>query len=210
MIKRFVSLKGQPIHKGHCYLIRAMLDDYQAGDELIIGIVNPSPEEPMDLSRNRRPANFHPEKNPLSYFERIVLLTHYLHSLHAEYGASTMAQVIIVPYFIPTIYPLAVMYNYLDIRQNCVEYISNKDEFELGKEKELHEIGVNVKFVEGMRDADGQFFSADKIRDKICQGQDLADDFEPVLFHQMQQHFMFDKIRERVQQRASHQHSTGA
>jgi nicotinamide mononucleotide adenylyltransferase len=38
--KRFVALKGQPIHKGHCYLIEEMLHDASEEEIIMIGIVN--------------------------------------------------------------------------------------------------------------------------------------------------------------------------
>lgn len=198
MIKRFVSLKGQPIHKGHCYLIRKMLDDYEVGDELIIGIVNPYPLERMDLSRNRRPVNFNPSRNPLTYYERGYLLRQYLTSLSSEYDHQITSNILITPYFVQTIHPLSLMYNYLDVKGNCIEYISNKDEFELGKKKELEAIGIKVKFVNALKDSRGEYLGANRIRDNICNNIDVQDSLDPIIFKIMQDKSMFNIIRERV------------
>lgn len=197
----FVSLKGQPIHKGHCFLIENMLNDYKKGDDIIIGIVNPFPLEDLDLSKNRKPENFHPAKNPLSYYERAYLLKSYLVSLFDKYDKKMLSSIIISPYFVPTIHKKSLMYNYLDIKNDSIEYISNKDEFELGKEKELNDIGVSVKFINGLKDKYGEYYSADSIRDKICNDIDTKENFSPVIFDIMQEKNLFNLIKYRVSER---------
>ncbi|NET28422.1 MULTISPECIES: hypothetical protein [unclassified Okeania] len=201
MVTRFVSLKGQPIHKGHCYLIRSMLDEYRQGDDIVIGIVNPYPLDTLDLSRNRKPENFYPSRNPLSYYERTYLLRHYLTSLFVAYDPKIVSSIVITPYFVPTIHSQTLMYNYLDVQINSIEYISDKDQFELGKEEELRQIGISVKFIEALRDKKGQHYSANKIRNDICNQLDTSDAFEPIILRLMESKNLFSTIRERVLER---------
>jgi nicotinamide mononucleotide adenylyltransferase len=195
-MKHFVSLKGQPIHKGHCYLIKTMLSEAEEEDDLIIGIVNPFPHEKMDLSKNKKPENFSPVKNPLTYYERLYVLQTFLKSLYEE-GEKRAFDVLITPYFVPTIFELNQTYNYLDIKHETVEYISNKDAFELGKEKELDAIGVRVRFVNPVCDRLGKALSSDSIRDAIVKGEDVSPYIEPCIINAMNKMNLFEKIKER-------------
>ncbi len=197
-MKRFVSLKGQPIHIGHCHLIMEMLNDYEKGDELIIAIVNPYPLENMDLSRNRKPSNFHPKNNPLTYYERLSLIKTYLSSLIPRYGNHVISEIKITPYFLATIHDKDVMYNYLDIKAPCIEYISNKDSFELGKEKELRELDIDVKFFDAIKTPEGDYVSADNIRSCILDNKSMAHLFDPSIYMEMNNSGLFDVIRNRI------------
>ncbi|MCH9634078.1 MAG: hypothetical protein S4CHLAM7_08170 [Chlamydiae bacterium] len=199
-IKRFVALKGQPIHRGHCDLIKTMLRDASSTDLLMLGIVNPYPLEKMDLSKNRKPENFLVEKNPLTYFERAYLLRQFLVSIEDEFPNLALSNVMITPYFVPTIFALEQVHNYLNIKNNAIEYISDKDLFEKGKEKELHKIGVEVKFVSALKNSLGECYSAEKIRADICEDSLNKDDFEKVIFNCMTNLNLFEVIKSKVKQ----------
>ena len=201
MTTRFMSLKGQPIHRGHCYLIRKVIEEAIREDKVVIAIVNPYPLEKMDLSRNRKPENFSPERNPLSYFERCLLLRRFLTSIALEYSHIDVNQIIVVPYFVPTVFELEQTHNYLDISKDAVEYISSKDEFELGKEAELNSIGVRVRFVSSLKDENGVSYGTSEIREGIQKGENVSRYFDPIIYKAMEQLLLFDAMRRRIRSR---------
>jgi len=188
--KKFVALKGQPIHKGHCYLIERMINIANPDDLLMIGIVNPYPFEKMDLSRNRKPENFSIKNNPLTYFERYLLLNKFINYIGKP-------EILILPYFVATVFDLKQMYNYFDIKKNTTELISNKDEFEIGKEKELNNIGVRTLFLDPVLNNENFPISAKEIRNKIINNEDVKEYFNDEIFKWMNRLDLFRKIRER-------------
>lgn len=196
--KRFVALKGQPIHKGHCYLIDRMLHDSFEEEIIIIGIVNPYPHENMDMSRNRKPDNFLIERNPLTYFERAYLLRIFLTSIQDRYSNINSSSIVITPYFIPTVFEKEKMYNYLPMKEKTVEYISDKDAFEVGKKEELEKIGVNVKFVKGLKNNRGEYYSADFLRNQIFDGVIDKHSYDKIIYDCMEQMNLFSIIKERI------------
>jgi hypothetical protein len=183
-------------------MIARMLRDAHPGDILSIGIVNPYPQEFVDLSRNRKPENFLPHRNPLTYFERAYLLRKYLSHISCDFSNFCANDVVITPYFIPTAYPFEQTMNYLAYARPLVEYISDKDDCELGKKAELNAIGIDVIFVSAIHDGDGEYFSADKIRNLIMQEAPVEDYFDPFIFRLMDKHSLFDTMRSRISSRS--------
>jgi len=106
--------------------------------------------------------------------------------------------VVVAPYFVPTVFPLLQVRNYLGMPPGAVEYISNKDEFELGKEGELRSIGVHVKFVDPLRDPSGRAYSADEIRRRIVAGEDVSSAIAPPMHALMTKSNLYSAIQSRV------------
>jgi cytidyltransferase-like protein len=85
-----LSGRWQPPHNGHIWLVKQVLG---RADEMVLGIVNPDPDNPSHPDFHK----FHPADNPLTYWERHALWSEILLT------EGVLARVSIVPMWHPRV-----------------------------------------------------------------------------------------------------------
>ncbi len=133
-----VTGRFQPVHADHLRLFRLALD---ACGRLVVAVTNPDPgtrrPEPTSAHRHRD------EANPLTYFERVELLTAALGSAEGI-GQEMCARVRIVPFDLgrPAHWP-----HYVPLR--AVQYVGVYGPWEREKSRRLADGGYRVVEVSG-------------------------------------------------------------
>jgi nicotinamide-nucleotide adenylyltransferase len=151
--------RWQPLHNGHLYVLSEILKTHSP---VIIGIVNPDPDNPPDEAFDR----FLSSSNPLYFWERIYMITRLLR------GQGWTSQVRIVPMWHPRV-SLEKEDNYLPPRRKRFWYVPHIAESEERKITDLRQLGEEVIPIENIP-LEMLKFRATVVRKRIQIGEEWA------------------------------------